>query len=107
MENLECTPAELRDMLAGENAPRLIDVRDDSEWNIAHLDGGRLLTQELLDEMTGSWDKDAHLVCYCHHGVRSLQAALFLKQQGFANVQSMKGGLDAWAQEIDPSMARY
>lgn len=107
MENLECTPAELQELLSNGNAPRLLDVREEGEWSIVHLEGGQLLTQELINEITESWDKDAHLVCYCHHGVRSMQAVLFLKQQGFANVKSMKGGIDAWAREIDPSMARY
>ena len=47
------------------------------------------------------------IVFYCHHGVRSVQALLYLRQQGFDNVRSMKGGIDAWAQQIDPGMTRY
>lgn len=107
MDNLECTPAEVRDMMTGENAPKLIDVREQGEWDLVHLEGGRLLNQHLIDEMLAGWDKATPIVCYCHHGVRSAQATLFLRQQGFSDVRSMKGGIDAWAIEIDPGMARY
>ena len=107
MENLECTPAEVRDMMTGENAPKLIDVREQGEWELVHLDDGLLLTQELIDEMLASWDKATQIICYCHHGVRSAQAAMFLRENGFSDVRSMKGGIDAWAVEIEPDMARY
>ena len=107
MDNLECTPAEVRDMMTGENAPKLIDVREQGEWELVHLDDGLLLTQELIDEMLASWDKATQIVCYCHHGVRSAQAAMFLRENGFSDVRSMKGGIDAWAVEIEPDMARY
>lgn len=94
-------------MLANGNAPKLVDVRDQGEWDIVHLQGGRLLDQQLLDEMLESWDREAPIVCYCHHGIRSAQAALFLRQQGFKDVRSMKGGIEAWAVRLDPGMARY
>ena len=105
--DIECTPQETTDMLKGENAPRLVDVREPAEWELVHLEGGRLLTQELVDEILSDWDKDAPIVCYCHHGIRSMQAALFLRQQGFTSVRSMRGGIDAWAREVDPAMDRY
>ena len=107
MDNYECTPAELQELMNGENPPKLIDVREQSEWDIAHLEGGVLLTQPMMDEITESWHRDTPIVFYCHHGVRSVQALLYLRQQGFDNVRSMKGGIDAWAQQIDPGMTRY
>ncbi len=107
MDNLECTPAEVRDMMTGENGPKLIDVREQGEWELVHLDDGLLLTQDLIDEMLASWDKATQIICYCHHGVRSAQAAMFLRENGFSDVRSMKGGIDAWAVEIEPGMARY
>ncbi len=94
-------------MLAGENAPRLLDVREQAEWDLVHLEGGQLLTEELVGEILSAWDRDAPIVCYCHHGVRSMQAALFLHQQGFSQVRSMSGGIDGWAREIDPTLDRY
>lgn len=104
---LECGPREVAEMLAGENAPRLLDVREQAEWDLVHLESGQLVTQQLIDEILAGWDKELPIVCYCHHGVRSMQAARFLRQQGFNNVRSMAGGIDAWAREVDPSLDRY
>ena len=106
-QDMECSPAELERMLREGPAPRLVDVREPAEWEIVHLEGGELLTQQLLDDMLANWDKGTAIVCYCHHGVRSLQTAQFLQQQGFTNVRSMSGGVDAWAREVDSSMDRY
>ena len=54
---------------------------------------------------------DAHrgheVIVYCHHGVRSLRVALWMREQGFARAVSMAGGIDAWSQQIDPSVPRY
>lgn len=107
MNEMEVTPEQVQKMMQGENAPKLVDVRDQGEWELVHLEGGLLLTQELLDEMTASWDKQAPVICYCHHGVRSAQAALFLREQGFTDVRSMQGGIDAWAATLEPGMVRY
>ena len=107
MNNMEITPEEVRELMNGDNAPALVDVREQAEWDIVHLEGGRLLDQELVNEMMESWDKQAPVICYCHHGVRSVQATLYLRQQGFTDVRSMRGGIDAWAATLDPGMARY
>ena len=107
MNEMEVTPEQVQQMMQGENAPKLLDVRDQGEWDIVHLEGGLLLTQELLDEMNAGWDKQALVICYCHHGVRSAQAALYLREQGFTDVRSMQGGIDAWAATLEPGMVRY
>ncbi len=107
MENYECTPAELQEQMNSDNPPKLIDVREQSEWDIVHLEGGVLLTQPLMDEITESWHHGTPIVFYCHHGVRSVQALLYLRQHGFDDVRSMKGGIDAWAEQIEPGMTRY
>ena len=107
MNDMEVTPDEVQELMKGENAPMLVDVREQGEWDLVHLEGGRLLTQQLLDEMMEGWDKATPVICYCHHGVRSVQAALNLRQQGFTDVRSMKGGIDAWAATLEPDMARY
>ena len=106
-QHLECTVQEVSALLKAPSPPKLIDVREQVEWDIVHLQGATLLTQEVLDEMMNGWDKNAAIVCYCHHGMRSLSAAAFLAQQGFTNVKSMRGGIDAWAREIDPTLNRY
>lgn len=103
----EYTVQEVAELLRSPNPPRLIDVREQAEWEIVHLDGGQLLSQALLEEILGDWPPDTPIVCYCHHGVRSLNAAMFLQQKGFQNVGSMRGGIDAWALEVDPRLPRY
>ena len=106
-QSLEYSVQEVSALLKAPNPPKLVDVREPMEWEIVHLDGAQLLDQELLDEMVASWDKATPIVCYCHHGMRSLSATGFLLQQGFTNVKSMRGGIDAWAREIDPTLNRY
>ena len=87
----------------------LVDVRLPPEWEICRVEGALLIPlQELphrLRELEGR-QGDA-IVTLCHNGVRSLRAAALLAEAGFANVRSMRGGVHAWAEEIDPGMARY
>jgi rhodanese-related sulfurtransferase len=103
----EFTVQEVAELLQSAAPPRLVDVREQAEWDIVHLPAGQLLTDQLLDEILSDWPQDTSIVCYCHHGIRSVNAALFLAQKGFRNVSSMRGGIDAWAQEVDPSLPRY
>jgi adenylyltransferase/sulfurtransferase len=104
---LEYTVQEVASLLKSPAPPRLLDVRETAEWDIAHLEGAQLITQALMDEILAAWAREAPIVCYCHHGVRSMSAAVFLRQQGFVNVRSMRGGIDAWAREVDPHLNRY
>lgn len=98
---------ELAEELKGEAPPQLLDVRQPEEFEVVHLEGAVLVTQEVVDDMLKNWPKDTPIVTYCHHGMRSMDAAHWLAQQGFADVRSLTGGVDAWAVEIDPSLARY
>lgn len=98
---------EVAELIKSDRPPRLLDVRERAEWQIVHLQGSLLLSEELLEEVLDKWPPDTPIVCLCHHGVRSLNAALFLQQKGFSDVASMRGGIDAWAREIDPHLPRY
>lgn len=98
---------DVSERLKTEPQPILLDIREQAEWDIVHLPGAQLATQELIDEIIRGWDRDAEMICYCHHGIRSLNAAGFLAQQGFTRVKSMSGGIDRWAEEIDPTLPRY
>ncbi len=103
----EITPSTLATELRGPEAPTLIDVREPGEWAIARIDGARLIPQgelaECLDELTSA----RSLVLYCKSGERSRDAADLLLNLGFRNVRSLRGGIDAWTREIDPSLPRY
>ncbi len=87
----------------------LIDCREQDEWNQVHIAGARLIP---MSELTGRLAEiESHrgdpIAIHCHHGGRSLRVATWLREQGFAQVQSMAGGIDRWAVEIDPTLPRY
>jgi adenylyltransferase/sulfurtransferase len=85
----------------------LVDVREPYEWSIGHLPGARLVPLNSLPQAVESLDRDAELVVYCHHGMRSDMAAEWLREQGFERVRNLIGGIDRWSLEVDPSIRRY
>ncbi len=104
---LETTVTDVSARLAGPKKPLLIDVREDWEWEIAHIAGARLMPMGSLPEAVGELPRDADIVLYCHSGNRSRSAALWMRSEGFQRVQSMAGGVKAWGREIDPDMPQY
>jgi len=104
---IEVTPAELQRALASGRPVVLVDVREVPEWELVRLEGAQLAPLSRLPGLANSLDPAAEIVAYCHHGVRSLQAATFLRSVGLPNVRSLAGGIDRWAREIDPEMVRY
>jgi adenylyltransferase/sulfurtransferase len=85
----------------------LVDVREPFEWEICRIRGSILVPLGQLGERYAEIDPAAPVVTVCHTGVRSLDAARFLRSRGIANARSLKGGVAAWAREIDPEMATY
>ena len=59
------------------------------------------------NEIVETWPKDTTIITVCHHGVRSLDAAVYLRQQGFTATRSMRGGIDLWSCTVDPNIPRY
>ena len=106
-QKIQMDPQQLSEALKGESPPRLIDVRELEEQRIAMLEGALPASQDLMQEMMESWAKDTPIVTYCHHGMRSLDAASYLIGHGFTDVRSLTGGIDAWAEKVDTEMARY
>jgi len=105
-KDLEITPRETADLLK-QGKIKLVDVRTPEEYSIAKVEGSVLVDQSLAQEIMQSWPKDTAIVTICHHGVRSLDAAAYLRGHGFANTRSMSGGIEAWAVMIDSSVPRY
>jgi sulfur-carrier protein adenylyltransferase/sulfurtransferase len=103
----EISASELRQELLKRNNLVLIDVREPHEWEIARIDGARLIPLGELPERLGELDSHAEIVTHCHHGSRSMKAADILKGAGFGRVRSLAGGIDAWADQIEPGMPRY
>jgi len=92
-------------------APLLLDVREDWEVALAAIrPPGAALRHIRMGEIAERFTElpaGQPIVCLCHHGVRSLQVAAFLEQRGFEQVFNLSGGIDAWACQVDPSVARY
>lgn len=102
----EITPTELQQLLAGDNPPSLIDVREEGEAAICSIDGSTLIPMNTLPQHLQDLPRDRAVVLYCHSGMRSMMAGQWLSQQGF-DALSLAGGIDRWAREIEPEMARY
>ncbi|HEX4120847.1 MAG TPA: molybdopterin-synthase adenylyltransferase MoeB [Verrucomicrobiae bacterium] len=86
---------------------KVIDVREPDEYQIAHVDGVPLIPLGTLPQRFTELDPNQQIYVHCKSGVRSMKALLFLREQGFKYVKSVKGGINAWADEIDHSVAKY
>jgi adenylyltransferase/sulfurtransferase len=103
----EIDPAAARALLAAAPPPLLIDVREDDERAICQLPAGRHIPLRHLPAHLAELPRAGTLIVYCHHGYRSLRAARLLREHGLAGACSLAGGIDRWAREVDPAMARY
>ena len=102
----EITVQELK-KLKDENAEFfLLDVRDPFEYEISNLGGHLIPLTELPHRLDEIDQTTPMIIVHCKMGGRSLRAAEFLDQQGFANVYNLVGGLSAWVNEIEPGMPK-
>lgn len=86
----------------------LLDVREPWEYQTAHVEGSLLMPMgEIPSRAFQELDPDSHIVAICHSGVRSMNVAVWMRNQGFENTQSLQGGIDAWSRLVDPSVPRY
>ena len=106
---VEVAPSEVKRMLDAKADFLLLDCREVDEHGKVHIPQATLLPMSELAGRLGDLERhrDGRVVVHCHHGGRSLRVANWLRQQGFAGAQSMSGGIDQWAIEIDPSLPRY
>ena len=107
MLDYEISPLEAADLLAGGNA-KLIDVREPWEMATARIEGSLAMPMgDVPARAHQELDPDERYLVVCHHGVRSMNVAFWLRGQGFEQAQSVRGGIDAWAAEVDAGVARY
>jgi rhodanese-related sulfurtransferase len=112
---LEINVHELAKKIQSEEDFVLLDVRETWEMNLAGLRDRRLVVAPMSRLVQGGtetlpeevWDKNAQIVVICHHGVRSAEVTAWLMRQGWFNVRSLAGGIEAYALSIDPSVGRY
>ena len=104
--DFEIRPEEVKNLQVSEFT--LLDCREPWEHQTARIEGAVLMPMnEIPVRAHQELDPEAHIVVYCHHGVRSLNVTNWLRQQGFEKVQSMRGGIDGWARTVDPKMPLY
>lgn len=84
-----------------------LDVREPDELAICSIHGARHVPMGKIPEAVGALPREEPLVVLCHHGMRSLHVVNYLRERGFANAVSMRGGIDAWALEVDAAVPRY
>lgn len=87
----------------------LLDCRTPEEHATARIAGAMLLPMQELPDRVGelaAW-REKPVIVHCHHGMRSLRVAKWLREQGFSGAQSMQGGIDAWSTDVDPTVPRY
>lgn len=104
---MEMTPEELKSRLDCGEKITMIDVREPAEYEICRLKEAKLIPMGELEKRLDEFEPKNLTVLYCHHGMRSAQAALWLRRNGLDHVWNLQGGIDAWAERIDPCMARY
>lgn len=100
-------PSELKQMMNAGRDFVLLDVREIWEYQLVHIEGAVSIPLGELPRRSRELLPVDEIVVYCHHGMRSLDAAYLLQQLGFKSVLSVAGGIDRWAKEIDPDMQRY
>jgi adenylyltransferase/sulfurtransferase len=98
---------ELKRKMDAREAFELIDVREPFEYEIARIDGSKLIPLGEIAERTDELQREQTIVVHCHSGGRSAEAVRLLQQRGFTNVYNLEGGIDAWSDEIDPSVPKY
>jgi rhodanese-related sulfurtransferase len=107
LDDLQIDPQEVKQKIdQGENFV-LVDVREPWEHAICRINGSVLVPMNELPVRAASFEDAADVVVYCHSGIRSLNAAAWLRAQGIESARSMAGGIDRWSREIDSAVPRY
>jgi len=103
---IDLSATELNEYLKN-NETFILDVKGQWEWDKCHFDNATLMPMGQIMANLDSLDKDKETVIVCHHGIRSMQVARYFASIGFENIINLRGGIDAWAKEVDQSMALY
>jgi rhodanese-related sulfurtransferase len=107
LANIEITPREVKALLTRGEKFLLVDVREQWEHDTSRIEGATLIPLREIPPNLARLEDAGEIVLLCHHGMRSLDAAAWLRSQGVAGARSMAGGIDRWAVEVDPAVPRY
>jgi molybdopterin/thiamine biosynthesis adenylyltransferase/rhodanese-related sulfurtransferase len=103
----EATVEELKRRLDRKEDIFILDVRNPPEYAICQIPGSKLLPLPELPQRFSELDKNREIIVHCKSGMRSAKAVQFLREQGFTKLKNLKGGILAWAEQIDPTMPKY
>ncbi len=106
-EAMEITAEELKARLTSGTRVALVDVREPWEWDLCRLEGARHIPMGEIPARYLELEPDDEVVVYCHVGQRSAMVVQFLRQQGFQKAVNLRGGIEAWARQVDPTLRRY
>ena len=106
-EFVQMTPSEFVSCAMSSESWRLLDVREPWEVQIASVAAAVTIPMAELPARVGELDRQSRIAVICHSGVRSARVAAWLRQQGFASVANIHGGIDAWSVEVDGAIPRY
>ena len=104
---MDTTPKELKARLDQNEKIVLLDVREPDELEICKIEGAKWIPMREMPARVHELNPQDLIVVFCHHGGRSAQVAYWLEDQGFQRVENLDGGINAWAEDIDPTMDRY
>jgi rhodanese-related sulfurtransferase len=101
------SPKDLAEYRRTHPGVKLVDVRSRQEFEAVHIEGSVLLSQTVMQEMMSHWSRSEPIVVIDHQGRTGVDAAAYFLGHGFDNVRCLRGGIDAWSQEVDPKLPRY
>jgi len=107
MDEIQISVKEVNERIARGDKLLLVDVREQWEYDLCRIPGAKLIPLGTIPANLNAFLDADEVICYCHHGMRSLDAASWLRQQGVESAKSMAGGIECWSVEIDPSVPRY
>ena len=104
---IEKTPEEIKKLLEDEEEVKIIDVREDWEYEICHLDNSIHIPLLQVEDKAETLNKEDTHIVVCHHGIRSRMIGKYLESVGFKNIINLSTGLEGWANDIDKTMKKY
>ena len=107
LSNIEIAPREVKELLARDDKVLFVDVREQWEHDASHIEGSLLIPLGDIPANLVRLQNADEVVLFCHHGVRSLDAAAWLRSRGVEGARSMAGGIERWSSEIDPNVPHY
>jgi rhodanese-related sulfurtransferase len=107
MNELEITPRQVKQRLERGEKILVVDVREPWEYAYCRIENALHIPMGAIPANLQKLDGEEEVICYCHHGMRSLDVANWLRAQGVDSAKSMAGGIERWSAEIDPSVPRY